>query len=366
MTRINYPQMKGTNHSIPGDRSQALPKKMVRVALAGLGSVNRALLTIFRDKSDLLEEKYGLSFRIVAVADSSGSAYCENGFAPKELHSTKVQGTRVHELQDAMPAGLSLQSVLNHANCDLLFEATPVNPHTGGIGLIYARQALQHGVHVVLANKGPLLHHFQELTNLAQLSGCHLAYSATVCGALPVINIGCRDLVAAQIIRIRGIFNSTTNYILEQMSQGFSFNEALSEAQMRGIAEADPTLDIDGWDTANKLVIIANSILEQPTTLDKIAVTGIRSLSTEDLIKAQQNGKTIKLIATATITASGYQLTVTPTLVAQSEFLGSCNGWEMGIEIQTDMYGTLYHKSWEDTPLPTAAAMLRDAINIYR
>lgn len=366
MAHINTQPAEVMDHPTAGYQSQIPPKRIVRVALAGLGSVHCALLTIFRDKAQLLEEKYGLTLRIVAVADSSGSAYCESGFVPNELHHLKAQGTRVCELEDAIQAGSSLQSILNPSRCDLLFEATPVSPQTGGVGLIYARHALQHGIHVVLANKGPLLNHFQELTNLAKLSGCQLAYSATVCGALPVINIGCRDLVAAKITKVRGIFNSTTNYILEQMSQGWTFDEALSEAQVRGIAEADPSLDIDGWDTANKLVIIANSILEQPTTLDKIVVTGIRSISTEDLIEAEQNGKTIKLIATATITSAGYQLTVAPTIVAQSEFLGSCNGWEMGIEIQTDIYGTLYHKSWEDTPLPTAAAMLRDAINIYR
>lgn len=340
--------------------------QVIRVALAGLGSVNSTLLKLLIQKQLRLEEEFNLSFDITAVSDSSGAAYTVNGFDPLTLLKIKETGGGIRDLQKNVAAPVNFPDVLAPSHCDLLFEATPVNLATGQPGLAYTRCALQQGVNVVLANKGPLLHHFQELTTLAKRNGCAMGYSATVCGALPVINIGQRDLVAAEIHQIRGIFNSTTNYILEQMGLGYSFQSALAEAQRQGIAETDPALDIDGWDTANKLVIIANSILNVETTLANVAVTGIGTVTTAQLKALSGQGKTIKLVAVAERVKSAYQLTVSPTVVEQSEFLGSCNGWEMGIEFHTDIYGTLYHKSWEDTPLPTAAAMLRDAINLYR
>jgi homoserine dehydrogenase len=181
-----------------------------------------------------------------------------------------------------------------------------------------------------------------------------------------VINIGRRDLVAARVARLRGIFNSTSNFILGEMAAGRAYADALAEAQRRGIAETDPTLDVAGWDTANKLVIIANSFLGVRVGLADVQVTGITGVTSADLQAALARGETIKLVASAQYTGSGYTLTVAPTVVPQNDFLGGCDGWEMGIEIHSDLYGRMYHKIWEREPLPTAAAMLRDAVNLLR
>jgi len=340
--------------------------QVIRVALAGLGAVNRSLLTLFAEKQEAVKRRYNLLFQITAVADSSGAALNSQGFTPEMLQALKANGGQVASLLNHTADHQTFTELLSPQHCDLLFEGTPVNIQTGQPGLAYTRQALQQGLHVVLANKGPLLHDYQELTTLAKANHTKLAYSATVCGALPVINIGQRDLVAAEIRQIRGIFNSTTNYILAKMDQGDSFEKALLEAQHRGIAEADSSLDVDGWDTANKLLIIANSILGIRAKLSDISVEGIRNVTVDQLREARQHGEIIKLIATAHATTSGYRLAVAPRSVASSKFLGSCNGWEMGIELETDIYGSLYHKSREESPLPTAAAMLRDAVNIYR
>lgn len=338
--------------------------RLIRTALAGLGAVNRNWLTLLIKKHAILSDRYDLAFQIVAITDSSGAAYCPDGFAPADLIALKMKGGRVADLATATTPH-PFTDLLDRSHCDLLLEATPVNLQTGEPGLSITRAALQRGVSVVLANKGPLVLAFQGLTQLAKSTGARLAYSATVCGALPVINIGQRDLVAADLQLIRGIFNSTTNFILAEMATGTSFADALAEAQRRGIAETDPTLDIDGWDTANKLIIIANSILQLNVQLQDVAVTGIREVTSAQLLAAHAQGATIKLVATLQNDANGYQLTVAPTVVALDDFLGSCRGWEMGLEIHSDLYGRLYHKIWEDSPIPTAAAMLRDAVNLF-
>lgn len=339
--------------------------RIIRVALAGLGAVNRNVLGILEQKRARLAGDYSLEFQIVAVADSSGAAYRAEGFEPSALAAFKTAGGQVAHIPYANQAE-SFLDLLQSDLCDLVLEGTPVNLVTGNPGLSIVRTALQRGIHVVLANKGPLVLAFRELTELAQQNQVSLAYSATVCGALPVINIGRRDLVAAEITLIRGIFNSTTNSILAAMANGITFEQALTEAQRRGIAEADPSLDIDGWDTANKLVIIANSILGIDAKLQDVTVKGIRSVTTAQLLAEMANDHTIKLIATAQKRGSGYELGVQPTVVPQTDFLGGCLEWEMGIEMQSDLYGKLYHKIWEESPLPTAATMLRDAVNLFR
>lgn len=335
----------------------------IRTALIGVGAVNRSFLEILTRKADRLQSQYGLSFRIVLAADSSGVARRPQGFDLRELYEFKRSGGRINALADVVQE--PLVTALRNTSCDLVLEASPVNLKDGEPGLSVTRTALECGMNVVLANKGPLVLAFRELQQLAKQKGVGLAYSATVCGALPVINIGQRDLVAADIELVRGIFNSTSNFILAEMTAGRAFAAALAEAQRRGIAEADPTLDIEGWDTANKLVIIANSILGSTATLADVRITGMTEITPEQLQTVARQGHTIKLIATAERKTSGYVLTVAPTVVAQADFLGGCSGWEMGVEIHSDLYGKLYHKIWEDSPTPTAAAMLRDAVTLF-
>lgn len=336
--------------------------KIIRTALIGLGHVGRGFLSILEGKEGRLAREYGLRFQIVCVADSSGVAIGADGFEPAALRQHKLGGGRVADLPDYQP-GISPTDALAEIPCDLLLEASPVNLKTGEPGLSVTRAALARGIHVVLANKAPLVLAFRELHRIAAETNAGLAFSATVCGALPVINIGQRDLIAADITLLRGIFNSTSNFILEEMATGRSYADALAEAQRRGIAEADPSLDVKGWDTANKLIIIANSFLGVEARLDDVTVEGITAITQAEIDHYAANQR-IKLVAEAVRTDDGYALSVGPQLLAADDFLATCRSWEMGIEIHSDLYEIMYHKIWEAEPLPTAAAMLRDAVNL--
>jgi homoserine dehydrogenase len=252
------------------------------------------------------------------------------------------------------------------ADADMLLEASAVNLKTGQPGLDCVRAALRRGMSTVLANKGPLVHAFGELTQMAGAAGAGFAYSATVCGALPVVNIGQRDLTGCEIRSVRGIFNSTSNSILAAMAGGGSYAEALHQAQLDGIAEADPSLDVEGWDTANKLVIIANSILCHPATLTNVTpVTGITAITPYDIRQGAARGEVVKLVATATRKKDGgYDYSVQPEWLPECDFLAGVSGWEMGIVFDTDIMGLQQFKVDERGPIPTAAAMLRDVINL--
>jgi homoserine dehydrogenase len=337
----------------------------IRTTLVGLGNVGRSFLRILEMKQQRLRDEYGLSFRLVCLADSSGVAVNSDGYDLAATLSAKESGVPVRRMSGYWPHMEPGDVLAADFECDLLMDASPVNLETGQPGLGAVRMALRQGVNVVLANKAPLVLAYAELQRLAKDFGAELRYSATVCGALPVVNIGQRDLVAADIASLRGIFNSTSNYILGAMSDGQSYADALAEAQARGLAETNPSLDVEGWDTANKLVIIANSFLGMAATLDDVTVEGITELTVEDLNTARAAGEVIKLVAYAERNETGYAMRVAPMALPEEEFLARCHGWEMGIEIQSDLYGHMYFKDREGDPIPTAAAMLRDAVNLF-
>tara|TARA_R110002096_G_scaffold416576_2_gene619325 strand:+ start:148951 stop:149964 length:1014 start_codon:yes stop_codon:yes gene_type:complete len=334
--------------------------KTIKAAMLGMGSVNINLLKIISEKQDRLAAEYGVAFKIVAATDSSGIAVDETGFDMMTLVGHKENGGRLSELPSFR--GDRVQHIINALDVDLLFEATPVDLEIGGEALNICRAALIRGVSVVLANKGPLVHAINELRELARENGAGLEYSATVCGGLPVLNIGKRDMIAGDITKLQGVFNGTSNFIIDAMARGESFTDAVKEAQDVGAAEADPSLDTGGWDTAFKLLIIANTFMGVDISLDDISVEGIDKI-TEEMIRAEAAvGNTIKLVATA----ENGEFSVRPTEEPHDSFLGSITGWEMGVEIHSDIYGISYHKLYEKEPVPTAASMMRDAVNIFR
>jgi homoserine dehydrogenase len=336
---------------------------VVRLALVGLGNVGRAFLELMDGKADLLRARYGLELLLTGVADSRGALIVEQGIDPSALRAHKSAGKGVGEYHAGLP-GLSAPEMVARAPADFLLEAAAVNLRTGQPGLDCTRIALQRGMGAVLADKGPMVNAFGELT-AAAAGGPGLAYSATVCGALPVLNIGRRDLVACRIARLRGVFNSTSNYILGSMARGESYAQALRQAQLDGVAEADPSLDVQGWDTANKLVIVANSILGQPATLDDVApVTGIIGIAAAEVQERAAAGEVAKLVASADWAGDRYRLRVEPTWLPANDFLAGISGWEMGILIETDIMGVQQFKVDEHGPIPTAAAMLRDLVNL--
>ena len=299
-------------------------------------------------------------FKTIAATDSSGIAVDETGFDEMALVDHKEANGRLSELPSFK--GDRVQPVINALDVDLLFEATPVDLETGGEALDICRDALVSGVSLVLANKGPLVHAISELRGLAQTSGAGLEYSATVCGGLPVLNIGKRDMIAGDIIKIQGVFNATSNFIIDAMARGGSFADAVREAQDVGAAEANPSLDTGGWDTAFKLLIIANTFMRVDIGLDDISVEGIDNITEEMISSEAAAGNTIKLVATA----EDGKFSVRPVKEPHDSFLGSIVGWEMGVEIHSDIYGISYHKLYEKEPIPTAASMMRDAVNIFR
>jgi homoserine dehydrogenase len=182
---------------------------------------------------------------------------------------------------------------------------------------------------------------------------------------MPSVNVGWRDMLGCRIERVEAVLNGTTQGILRAMEQGTGYAEALADMQRRGLAETDPTLDVEGWDAANKIVILANAVLRQPAKLADVAVEGITRLTAADLRAASARGERIVLLCLAEQMNDRYALSVRPTALPADHPLARMSADEMGIVYHTDIAGRLSMTTAEMSPVPTAAAMLRDTIEIF-
>lgn len=337
----------------------------IRIVVSGLGNIGRRFLSVLDRKAGELARRYGVAFSLVGAADSRGAALDAGGLDVATVITLKEARQSVAAYPGRGQAGMSAQELLRQVEADALCEATPVDLGTGEPGLSCMRIALDKGMHVVTANKGPLVLAYGELTALAREKGVALRFCGTVAGGLPAINLGQRDLAGATIYKLEALPNLTTSFILDKMAQGMTYAQAVAAAQAQGCAEADPSLDVEGWDAANKLVILANSVLDVPATLDDVQVEGITGVTVTDLEQARARGQVIKLVASAVQQEEGYALRVTPTPLPAGHPLAQLGGQQMGIVYYTDIYGTISAAILETEPIPSAAAMLRDLLSIY-
>jgi len=341
----------------------------LRCILTGLGNIGRTFLEMLPSRTALLRERYGLALQFIAAADTSGCLVCEQGLDPTAIVEAKRRRQGVVTLAGGNLHVTDALTAVRQLPADMLLEATPTDIRTGQPGLDLVRAALQRGMHVVMASKGALVVAFDELARLSDWSGNRrlprLRFSGAVAGALPSVNIGWRDLAGSNITRLEAVLNGTTQLMLTLMGEGKTYAEALAEAQRIGIAEPDPTLDVEGWDTANKLLILANAVLRQPTRLSDIAVEGIMRVTPADIQQARRDGGNLILLARAERETDGrYTLSVRPTAVPAHHPLARLGKQEAGIVYHSDIFGRTTAFSLEDGPLGTAAAMLRDILSI--
>ncbi|MBR4020919.1 MAG: homoserine dehydrogenase [Firmicutes bacterium] len=245
---------------------------------------------------------------------------------------------------------------------------TPTNKDNGQPGLDYARAFLSAGKHVVTADKGLIIHGYRELQDLSETKGVKLAMGCTTGGALPSINAGIFDMAGSSILSIEGILNGTTNFILDEMeATGCEYAAALAKAQQDGIAEADPTLDVEGWDTAGKLLILTKVLMDERVTLDDVQVEGICRLTAADIQRATENGCRYKLVGRAAFDASGrLKLTVKPEQIPEGSLLYPVSGRNKAVRYVSDTLGELVIMGGASGTTPAAASVLRDLVNIHR
>ena len=269
----------------------------MRIILVGYGVVGKGVTTILSRRCTEKNKNFGFNPKVVAVADVDGAVINPQGLSPDKLEEIKQGGYPISADPEFGCPGIKALNVIKEVEAEVVVEITPVNIKTAEPAMSHIVQAFKTGKHVVTTNKGPLALAMPALTELAQYNNVYFRFSGTVGGGTPVLEFAKRCLAGDQILGIKGILNGTTNYILSEMSQNrISFQDALFTAQKLGYAEREPSMDIDGFDTACKTVILANWILGQKVTLKDVERTGIREVSLQDLDRASKLGNTIKLV----------------------------------------------------------------------
>ncbi len=337
----------------------------IRILMVGLGNLGRRFCDLLVDKGPYLETRYGLRLLLVGAADSAGIAHDPGGLDPARLSQIKLAGGSAADYPGAGRSGQAAE-LIAQAEAGLVCEASPVNLREGAEpGLTHVRLALERGLHVVTANKGPMVLAYRELHDLATRHGVQLRFDGTVAGGLPALNIGGRDLQGATVQSIEAVPNLCTGFVMELLADGLAWEEALELARAEGVLEADPAFDLDGWDAAAKLVILANAVMGYPARLADVERTGITEQDGARLRVAREQGRAYRLLASAERQArGGVELRVAPTTLPADYFLACLGRKQMGVVYHTDIYGTIMAAIEEPTPLPSAAAMLRDVLDI--
>ena len=340
----------------------------IQFLLIGLGNMGRRFCETLLKKDTLLRRRYGLELCLVGAADSRGAAYDPViGLDPEMVVHLKQAGGTIADYPGAGRPGWQAPELVATAKADLLLEASPVNLKQGAEpGLTCIRTALQRGMHIVTPNKGPLVVAYQELHDMAAAQGVQLRFDGTVAGGLPALYLGQRDLRGAEIHRLEAVPNLVTSYIMDLLADGLPREEVLARARQEGALEADGSWDLEGWDAAAKLVILGNAVLEYPARLEEVTLTGITALSSDVLRAARERGNRYRLLARAERRSDGtYHLSVAPVPLPPDHPLGHLGRKQMGVVFSTDIYGTITAIIDEPDPVPSAATMLRDILDIY-
>ena len=268
----------------------------MRIILCGFGVVGQSLAKLLESRAEDLYARYGLKPRIIGVFDSKGSAVDVSGLDVTKLIQIKKKYGSVRKYSNTKNNVSGIQ-MINELEAEVVIETTASNYKDAEPGMSHIINAMKHGMHVISVNKGPLALAFPSLMELATYNHVIFRFSGTVGGGTPILDYAKNSLKGERIISFDGILNGTTNYILTNMTNGMSFNDALNDAKKRGYVEADESLDLDGLDAAAKLVILANWIMGMKVTMPEIKRIGIRKIDSDDIRKAAANNSAIKLIA---------------------------------------------------------------------
>ena len=332
------------------------------IALTGCGTVGKALLELLHEKREMLKNRFHFEYNISLIsARSKGILLNPAGL---DLDGVLSALHEKNSLSEFPQSSGSFSELLTESEANILVEATPTNLKTAEPALAHITTALNQNIHVVTVNKGPIALNFNALQALAEAHHVQLRYEGTVMSGTPLIELAKHGLAGAAINRIEGILNGTTNYMLTRMENGASYEEALIEAQELGYAETDPSGDVDGWDAAVKVSILAKALFGVDLPIDQVDRTGISGISSEDIQAADKKGERIRLIATIENHGDGIRGSVKPLSLPLTHPLSQVQGVMNAACLTTDTLGPVTLIGAGAGGRETAQALLADILNI--
>ncbi|MDS7931150.1 homoserine dehydrogenase [Acinetobacter sp. V102_4] len=323
--------------------------KRVNVAICGFGRIGQQIAELLLNRSAYYKQKYQIDARLVGVCNSSSGLIDQDGLqAAKWLDKTQYQ------------ADFTEQKFLEQVQADVIIETGPSDYVTGGKGLFYLNYALTHNMNAIAVSKGALVVEGKKLINLAHQHNKKLFFSGATAAALPTVDLFEYNLAGCQILEIEGVFTGTTNFILNDMLQHeCAFAESLEKAQAKGIAEPNSSFDVDGWDTAAKITILANTILGAELKIQDIPKQGISYVTADHIRDWKKENVVPRLVGFIHIKNQQIQTGVELRLVPANHSFAHLQGSNKCIRVLTQEMGELVVSGGASAPLATAAAALK-------
>ena len=311
--------------------------KELKLALLGFGNAGQAFGRMLLDKEDEIKKTYGTEVKVTAIATASkGNVYDPEGIDLRAALDDVTASGRFSEKHCLTK--LSTMELAEQADYDVLVEMTPLNIFTGQPATDHIRTAFRRGRHAITANKGPIAWYFRELDHMAREAGVCFFYETTVMDGTPVFNLVENTLKMAKVTEVSGILNSTTNYILEGLAMGIDYDVIMERGRSMGFIEADPAMDIEGYDAADKITALLNVLMDAGITPDQVKRKGIEDITIKDIEEAASRGKVIKLLCQGVRKDDGsVEATVAPVEVPKDDILAGINSTTSIVSITTDL-----------------------------
>ena len=335
---------------------------ILRLAIVGLGNVGQEFSRLLLSKRDWLLKSKGLDIEVLAISTKSRGSLLSNRSLDLERVLGMLKSNDSLEGYGAENSQLTPLQIIDKTDADMMIELTPLNIENGQPAIDHIKAAFEVGLDVVTANKGPIAFAYSELRALARSRNVRFRFEGTVMDGSPIFSLVERTLPGCEILGIEGVLNSTSNFVLTEMSRGGSMQDAIGKAQALGFAEADPSLDIDGWDAAAKITAMANVLMDARSTPKDVQRQGIREVTNSELQSAKDQGKRLRLVASAERKGESVALSVRPALVDGSSPYWSLEGTSSAVTLKTDLMGDLTILETNPTVTQTAYAILSDLL----
>ena len=343
------------------------------LALVGFGHVGRRLVSLLDERADRLAGDHGVATRVVGIATARhGAAFDANGLDWRRALALVEGGGRLDALDDraAGPAPADAIALIERlagvGGVPVVVETTILDVERGQPAIDHVRAGLAAGADIVTANKGPVAIAYRALRAEAEAAGRAFLFEGAVMDGVPIFNLARHTLPAVTIRGFRGVVNSTTNHILTAMEAGRPFEEALAEMQRAGVAEADPWLDVDGWDAAAKTAALVNVLMDGDLTPQAVDRTGIGPESADAARDAVGRGLRLRLVASAERRGDAVAARVAPELLPASDPLASLRGQANALILRTDLLGEVAITQLDGSLTATAYALVSDLVEVRR
>lgn len=341
--------------------------KELKLALMGFGSAGQAFAKMLLEKDEEIRKKYNTKVSVVAITTKTrGNLVDAWGIDLDKALKNMENSGRFDKILGTLENATS-QTIADTVNYDVLVELTPLEFHSGKIAADHIRGALRRGRHAITANKGPVAWAYKELTELAKDNECRFLYETTVMDGTPIFNMTRNALKLCQVTEVTGILNSATNYILCELAKGRTKEALVAEGKKRGFIEANPAMDVDGYDAAAKVAVIANVLMGGDLTPKEVQRKGIRDITQADVEKATENGKVIKVMCRVYRDEKGQICgSVEPEEIDKNSIYASIEGTSSIITIKTDLMGTLTLIEEAPEVQQSAYGLLADLMTIVK